>query len=66
MSDVLVTTAKVKAYIKNKGAMNTSGMVPGALSQAVEKILDKAMNHAKADGRKTVFDRDIEAAAGTL
>jgi len=58
----LVTVSKVKEYIKTKGGMNTGGAAPEALSKAVEKVLDKAMQLTKDDGRKTVFDRDIEAA----
>lgn len=63
MNEILVTTAKVKKYIRDKGPMNTSGSVPEALSKVVERVLAKAMEQAKADGRKTVFDRDVEAVA---
>ena len=61
MSEVLVVTSKVKSYIKSKGGMNTSGAAPEALSKVLERVLDKAMENAKKDGRKTVFDRDIES-----
>ncbi len=61
MSDVLVVASKVKSYIKEKGEMNTSGAVPEELSKRVIALLDKAMQNAKADGRKTVMDRDVPA-----
>lgn len=59
MSDVLVVASKVKAYIKEKGQMNTSGAVPEELTKRVLVLLDKAIENAKADGRKTVMDRDV-------
>ena len=59
MSDVLVVASKVKSYIKEKSQMNTSGSVPEELSKRVVALLDKAIENAKADGRKTVMDRDV-------
>lgn len=60
MSEVLVVSSKVKAYIKEKsGGMNTSGAVPEELSKRLVSLLDKAIENAKADGRKTVMDRDV-------
>jgi histone H3/H4 len=62
MSEVLVVASKVKAYIKEKGGMNTSGQVPEELSKRVEALCLKAIENAKADGRKTVMDRDVPQA----
>lgn len=59
MSEVLVVASKVKSYIKEKGQMNTSGNVPEELSKRILVLLDKAIANAKADGRKTVMDRDV-------
>lgn len=60
MSDeVLVVTSKVKKLIKEKGEMNTSAATIEVLSRAVEKLCMKGIESAKADGRKTVMDRDI-------
>ena len=59
MSEVLVVASKIKSYIKEKGGMNTSGAVPEELSKRVLALLDKAVENAKADGRKTVMDRDV-------
>ena len=59
MSEVLVVTSKVKKIIKEKGGMNTSAATIEVLSKAVEKLCLKGVESAKADGRKTVMDRDI-------
>lgn len=59
MSEVLVVTSKVKKLIKDKGDMNTSAATIDVLSKAIEKLCLKAIESAKADGRKTVMDRDI-------
>lgn len=58
-SDTLVVTSKVKKYIKEKGDCNTSGETVDALSKAVEKLCERGLESAKADGRKTVMARDI-------
>lgn len=62
MSEVLVVASKVKNYIKEKGGMNTSGAVPEELSKRVAALCEKAIENAKADGRKTVMDRDVPQA----
>jgi histone H3/H4 len=59
MSEILVVASKVKTYIKEKSEMNTSGAVPDELSKRVAALLDKAIENAKNDGRKTVMDRDV-------
>ncbi|NCN40583.1 hypothetical protein GW916_04970 [bacterium] len=59
MAEVLVVTSKVKKFIKDSGGCNTSGETIDMLSKAVEKLCQKGMDNAKADGRKTVMARDI-------
>ncbi len=59
MSEVLVVTSKVKAFIKEKSQMNTSGNVPEELSKRIVVMLERAIENAQKDGRKTVMDRDI-------
>ena len=59
MAEVLVVASKVRSYIKDKGECNTASETIDALSQAVEKVLDKAIEAAKSQGRKTVMARDI-------
>ncbi len=59
MADVLVVTSKIKKYIKEKSQMNTSAETVDVLSKAVERLCEKGVESAKADGRKTVMARDI-------
>lgn len=59
MSENLVVVSKVKKYIKNKAGMNTSATVMDHLSKIVEKEIEKAVQNAKNDNRKTVMDRDF-------
>lgn len=59
MADTLVVTSKVKKFIKEKGQMNTSAETIDMLSKAIEKLCQKGIESAKADGRKTVMARDI-------
>ena len=59
MADSLVVTSKVKKLIKEKGGCNTSSDTIAVLTQAVERLCQKGIEHAKQDGRKTVMDRDI-------
>lgn len=59
MAEILVVTSKVKKIIKEQGGMNTSAATVEVLSKAIEKLCLKGIESAKADGRKTVMDRDI-------
>lgn len=61
MSDkeILVVVSKLKSYIKSAGDMNTAGNVAPRLSDIIRGLCDEAMQRAKADGRKTVMDRDF-------
>jgi histone H3/H4 len=61
--DVLVVVSKLKNYIRAKSEMNTSGNVAPKISELVRSLCDQAIERAKADGRKTVMDRDFEAGA---
>ena len=58
MAELLVVTSKVKEAI-SKADMNCSGDAPDALSAVVEQILKKAVERAKANGRKTVRPEDF-------
>ena len=57
--DSLVVASKLKAYIRSKSQMNTSGSVVQVLSDKLRMMCDQAMEHAKSEGRKTVMDRDF-------
>ena len=59
MAEVLVVTSKIKKLVKDKAGMNTSAKTIEVLSEAVERLCLKGIEAAKADGRKTVLDRDI-------
>ena len=59
MAEVLVVTSKVKKYIKESGGCNTSSETIEVLSRAVQRLCEKGVETAKADGRKTVMARDI-------
>lgn len=59
MSESLVVVSKVKKYIKESTGMNTSSNVMDELSRIVKKEIEKAVQNAKNDHRKTVMDRDF-------
>ena len=59
--DVLVVVSKLKTFIRNSSGMNTSGNVAPVISQIVKGLCNQAIEKAKADGRKTVMDRDFSA-----
>lgn len=58
--EILVVVSKVKKKIKELSGMNTSASAMEALTRVVERECEKAINAAKAEGRKTVMDRDFE------
>jgi len=58
MTDMLVVQSKVKDVVSATG-MNSSGDLAEALSVVVEKKLIKAVERAKANGRKTVRPEDL-------
>jgi histone H3/H4 len=55
---VLVVASKVKEYISSKG-LRSSGELPLELSKKVKRILDEAIDRAKASKRETVQSRDV-------
>jgi hypothetical protein len=58
--DVLVVVSKLKAYIKARSGMNTSDGVTDVLSDRLRALCDRAIDAARAAGRKTVLDRDFD------
>ncbi|HWP04892.1 MAG TPA: hypothetical protein VNN72_04085 [Polyangiaceae bacterium] len=60
--ETLIVVSKLKAYIKGKSGMNTSDGIVPVLSDLVRDICDRAIESARADGRKTVLDRDVKPA----
>lgn len=58
--DVLIIASRLKEYITARADFNTSGSVMDVLSDYVRVITDRAIDNARADGRKTVLDRDFD------
>ena len=59
-TEPLFVKSKVREYIKGNGCNTSSGVLDGdALNGYIMWILDKAIERAKANGRKTVKARDL-------
>jgi len=58
--ETLVVVSKLKAYVKSAAGMNTAGNVAPKVSAIIRTLVNRAIENAKADGRKTVMDRDFE------
>jgi len=58
--DVLFVKSKVRDYIKSKQCNTSGDVIDGpALNNALIDILNKAIARAKANGRKTVQEKDL-------
>lgn len=57
--EVIVVISKLKTYIRDASGMNTAGNVAPVLSGIIRQLCDQAIERARADGRKTVKDRDF-------
>ncbi len=58
--DILVVVSKLKAYIKARSDMNTSGEVADKLSDIIRQHVDQAINQARQSERITVMARDFK------
>jgi hypothetical protein len=58
--EVLIVASKLKAYVRARSGMNTSDRCVEPLSEAVRELTDRAIDKARAEGRKTLLDRDFE------
>lgn len=58
--ETLIIASRLKEYIQARAEMNTSAGVMDVLSDYVRVVCDRAIDTARADGRKTVLDRDFE------
>ena len=59
-ADVLFVKSKVREYIKSKDCNTSGDVIDGpALNDAIVDILNKAIARAKANGRKTVQEKDL-------
>ena len=57
--EVLIIASRLKDYVQARADMNTGGAVIDVLSDFVRAACDRAIENARADGRKTVLDRDF-------
>ena len=57
--EVLVVVSKLKNYVRAQSGMNTSSSVASKVTEIVKALCDQAIEKAKADGRKTLMDRDF-------
>ncbi|PWU22477.1 MAG: hypothetical protein C5B49_00560 [Bdellovibrio sp.] len=57
--EVLVIASRLKDYIQARAGYNTSASVMDLLSNYLRILCDRAIDEARADGRKTVMDRDF-------
>ena len=58
-NEILIVVSKLKNYVRAKSGMNTAGNVGPKVSEIVRNLCDEAMERARADGRKTLMDRDF-------
>ncbi len=56
----LFVKSKIREYIKSKGLNTSSELLDGdALNNAIMEVLDKAVERAKGNKRKTVQAKDL-------
>ena len=59
-AEALFVKSKVREYIKSKGCNTSGDLIDGdSLNNVIIEILDKAIVRAKANGRKTVQEKDL-------
>ncbi|MHA1805862.1 MAG: hypothetical protein ACTSU4_15195 [Promethearchaeota archaeon] len=59
-SDTLFVKSKIREYIKSKGCNTSGDLIDGdSLNKVIMDILDRAIARAKANGRKTVQEKDL-------
>ncbi|MBC7754071.1 MAG: hypothetical protein H7Z71_07520 [Moraxellaceae bacterium] len=57
--EVLVVVSKMKQYIRETSEFNTSEDVNQVISNMIRIACDRAVERAKAQGRKTVMAKDF-------
>jgi hypothetical protein len=58
--EVLVVASRFKSYVKQRFGMNTSDGVFDVISDHLRSICHQAEDNARADGRKTLLERDFD------
>lgn len=59
-AQVLVIASRLKDYIQDRSDFNTSADVMSVLSDQLRILCDRAIDNARAAGRKTVMARDFD------
>ncbi len=57
--DVLIIASRLKDYVRAISGFNTSDRALEPLSEIVREAVGEAVRNARAEGRKTVLDRDF-------
>jgi len=57
--EILIVGSRLKDYVRALSGYNTSDRVFDVLSEHVRHIIERAIDNARAEGRKTVLDRDV-------
>lgn len=57
--EILVIASRFKSYVRQCHGMNTSDGVFELLSDELRRLADRAVMHAREEGRKTLLDRDL-------
>jgi histone H3/H4 len=58
--EVLVIASRLKEYITARSEYNTSASVMDVLSDHLRNLCDRGIENARAEGRRTVMDRDFD------
>ncbi len=58
--ETLVIASKIKSFIKETSELKCSAAVIDVLSDKVRALCETAVKSAKADGRKTVQEKDFK------
>lgn len=57
--EILIVASRLKDYVRSVSGFNTSDRILGPLSQVVREAVGHAIDNARAEGRKTILDRDM-------
>jgi len=58
--EILVVVSRFKAYVRERFDVKTAESVMSTLSDHLRAICHRAVENARADGRKTIMDRDFQ------
>lgn len=58
--ETLVIASRMKEYIQARAEMNTAAAVMDVMSDYMRILCDRAIENARAEGRKTLLERDFD------